>query len=399
MDTTNHRASVPTLCLNCTRGNVPRQFQKTARARERGAVTIRLGGGHSAMNEQDIRVRAYFHFENRTGRAWADPISNWVQAEEEERAIPFEARNTLVRMGDGLAAREPAEKFWKELGRRVRFIRDLYRIHKISLKSGQGLAIALDEAEMLASGDVIDKSFSREKLVRTVNDAHVIYTMAESLETCVKAGLDVRQHLAQLTTGTADYGTPARPNVNSMFLKDFEYELFIASALIRRRLIPSFSKKANDPLGDLVVDRMIVEAKHPNSVGQLEKLLRKFNSALHGDKLFGVFAVALEDAHNLGDHAEFTSRIDYQRWLEAKRDGMEAIGLQLVKRAAALGRIAVMVQTQSVVEIIEGETTMRRLSNSILFDHRPTFCEYETTARLIAEVFNPEPALYSHLAG
>jgi hypothetical protein len=38
------------------------------------------------VNENDIRTRAYFHFENRTGKRWQDPDANWSQAEEEERA-------------------------------------------------------------------------------------------------------------------------------------------------------------------------------------------------------------------------------------------------------------------------------------------------------------------------
>jgi hypothetical protein len=38
------------------------------------------------VTENDIRTRAYFHFENRTGNRWQDPDSNWSQAEAEERA-------------------------------------------------------------------------------------------------------------------------------------------------------------------------------------------------------------------------------------------------------------------------------------------------------------------------
>src|SRR5207253_2551835 len=41
------------------------------------------------MAESRIRVRAYFLFEDRTGRSWADPVSNWLQATEEEQAIQF----------------------------------------------------------------------------------------------------------------------------------------------------------------------------------------------------------------------------------------------------------------------------------------------------------------------
>lgn len=162
------------------------------------------------MTEDRIRVRAYFHFENRTGRDWADPVSNWLQAAEEEQA----------------------DEFFDELRRRVDFIRNLYRRHRIILKPGEGLALALDEAEALARGDKAKGPFLQDKLIRVVNDAHVIYAIGASLETCVSAGLDVSKHLPNLTTGTTDYGTPSN-DPKAIFFKDFEFETFIASALIR----------------------------------------------------------------------------------------------------------------------------------------------------------------------
>jgi hypothetical protein len=40
----------------------------------------------SIVTENDIRTRAYFHFENRTGGTWQNPDANWYQAEAEEKA-------------------------------------------------------------------------------------------------------------------------------------------------------------------------------------------------------------------------------------------------------------------------------------------------------------------------
>jgi hypothetical protein len=39
------------------------------------------------MAENDIRIRAYFLFENRTGKNWEDSGANWSQAEAEEGAL------------------------------------------------------------------------------------------------------------------------------------------------------------------------------------------------------------------------------------------------------------------------------------------------------------------------
>src|ERR1035438_6602129 len=41
----------------------------------------------SMVTESDIRTRAYFHFENRTGENWEDSAANWSQAEAEETAL------------------------------------------------------------------------------------------------------------------------------------------------------------------------------------------------------------------------------------------------------------------------------------------------------------------------
>lgn len=325
------------------------------------------------MTEDRIRVRAYFHFENRTGRNWADPVSNWVQAEEEEQAA----------------------EFFEQLGRRVDFVRHLYRCHRIILKPGEGLALALDEAEALARGDKITGPFLQEQLIRSVSDAHVIYAIGGGLEACVSAGLDVSKHLPNLTTGTTDYGASSS-NPKAIFFKDFEFEIFVASTLVQGGLLPAFTEPG-DPTGDLIVGDVLIEAKHPNSVGQLTKLLAKFNTALETIGQFGVFAVALEDVMEMGDVSEFDSQAEYEAWITAKRAGMEAIGQRLIPLAARLPRIAALLQSQTKVEIIGRGTTMRRLGSSVLFDHRPTFSNYEATAWAIAITFNPNPVLYSAL--
>jgi hypothetical protein len=319
-----------------------------------------------------IRVRAYFHFENRTGRNWADPVSNWLQAEQEEHGY----------------------RFFEELGRRVGFIRSLYRRHKIALKPGEEFTLALDEAEALAKG-IKSRSFSAEGLKQTVRSAHVIYALGDSLSICVDAGLDLRNHLANLTTGTTDYGTPSTDRKH-IFFKDFEFETFIASVLIQNRLTPALTAPG-DPTGELIFGDLFIECKHPNSVGQLARLLGKFNRGLAAINRFGIFAVALEDVMEMGDVAQFDSKHAYEGWLQAKRAGMEAIGQELIQRAARLPRIAALIQTETKDPIIGTGTTLRRLGNSLLFDHRPTFINYETTARAIAACFNPHPVLYSEI--
>jgi len=325
------------------------------------------------MDEIRTRVRAYFHFENQTGHHWQDSVSNWLQAEQEERSLIF----------------------FVELGRRVAFIRDVYDRHHIALRPNQGLARALAEAEALGAGAKATLPYSRSYVVQLTNDAHVIYAFGGDLETVVNGGLNVSHHLANLTTGTTDYGVPSSQN-GTIFFKDFEFELFLASALLRKDLNPIFTLPG-DPCGELVCREIRIEAKHPNSIGQLTKLLGKFQKCLNDIDAFGIFVVALEDAMTLGDASEFDSRTEYDDWLTAKRNGMEALGQRLISTAARLPRIAALVQTQTKVEIVDGWTTLRRLGNSILFDHRSTFPEYASPAAAIASVFNPVPLRFSEL--
>jgi hypothetical protein len=326
------------------------------------------------MSDTSIRLRAYFHFENRTGHSWRDAVSNWLQAESQEKALAF----------------------FTELGRRVTFIRQVYTRYHIPLKPTEGLARALDEAEALARGVKAESAFSREYLIQITNEIHVIYAFGGNLEVTVNAGLDVSTHLANLTTGTTNYGTPSADS-KTIFFKDFEFELFLASALLQHGLRPIFTPPG-DPCGELVCRGIRIEAKHPNSVGQLTKLLGKFQKALEEIRTFGIFVVALEDVMELGDISEFASQADYEGWLAVKREGMEAVGRKLITAAAPLPRIAALVQTQTKVEIVGGVTGLRRLGNSLLFDHRASFAQYAIPAKAIASVFNPDPVRFSELA-
>ena len=52
----------------------------------------------TAPDEANVRLRAYFLWENRTGRDWQNPASNWAEAEEIERdlVLPHDVARTAV---------------------------------------------------------------------------------------------------------------------------------------------------------------------------------------------------------------------------------------------------------------------------------------------------------------
>ena len=91
-----------------------------------------------------------------------------------------------------------------DLLQRTNYIRDLFAKSKVPLKKGEGLERSLAEADALARGDKLPGEPSTQMLAAIAHDAHVIWALAENLNTCVGAGLNVVSHLEQITTGSRD---------------------------------------------------------------------------------------------------------------------------------------------------------------------------------------------------
>lgn len=144
------------------------------------------------------------------------------------------------------------------------YIHNLYRERRIALPPGQGLALALDEAEALGRGVVSPAPATDDNAARTAHDAHVVWALQESIETCLTHGLNLDAHLANIATGTTDYGAPTDDN-RRIFFKDFEYEVFIMAALLRqgRRII--LAPEPNHPVYEFESEQLLFQLKHPNS--------------------------------------------------------------------------------------------------------------------------------------
>ena len=93
-----------------------------------------------------------------------------------------------------------------------------------------------------------------QAFVESAKAASVIWNLAETLQPCLNAGLDLNAHLKQMNTGSVDYGTPA-PGVDRkpIYFKDFEMELFAAAHCIKRQTAVKLNAVSNDPRGDLFI--------------------------------------------------------------------------------------------------------------------------------------------------
>jgi hypothetical protein len=289
----------------------------------------------------------------------------------------------------------PLEEFWRELGRRTESVRSAYEQAHLRLNEGGPLANALTEARELADGVKSEEPPNDRALFRAVEAAQVVYAIADSIETCQSVGLDISRQLSQMSTGTIDFGTPGTVEERNIFFKDFEYELFVASALIKSGLQPNFLEDPNDPIGEMEVNGLIVECKHPNVTRRLMQNITKFGRELLEADRFGIFAVGIEDAYQLGDVATFANKQEYDDWLERKRDVIEIDGLRRAEQAWGQDRILGLVHTQTKLLIVDGQAVVSRLGNAMLFDDKVGFASHELDAYSVARAFNPTPHLHS----
>lgn len=287
---------------------------------------------------------------------------------------------------------------WKELGRRVRYIRDCAKAYKVQLPPGEGLALALDEAEALSTGAKSPLPATDANAAASAHDAHVIWALQESLEVCASAGIDLGAHIANMGTGSTDYGTPATGNARTIFFKDFEYEVFIMAQFIRNGVKVVPAPTPNDPCYEFAADGFLIQLKHPNSKNQLRKQLSAFNKCLREKKAEGFFGVGLEDAFTLGDGSRFASKEDLDKAFQQKAAEMEVFGRDFLKRANCRQHLAGVFQTSTLVYYVNDDSQLRRLGNSCIFDDAPRKAKPTFAAAMkVATTFNPKPVLFSEL--
>tara|TARA_R110002167_G_scaffold148524_2_gene341499 strand:- start:7789 stop:8826 length:1038 start_codon:yes stop_codon:yes gene_type:complete len=277
-----------------------------------------------------------------------------------------------------------------ELKKRVIEIRELLKKADATLVPGEGLERALAEAEAVADGIKSVRQGTEQSYIDTARAITSIWSFSETLRPCVAYGLDLDEHLRTVTTGSLDYGSPRQSGTNHIF-KDFELELLIAARCLSGGLDVSLNPIKNDPSGDLFVETLRVEVKHPDSVKQLESLLRKFNTALYKDGMYGVIAVGLEDIFQVNPTEVFATDADWKSWFDSQAQEVEGYGAIFMRMAARMTRIIATVQTWTVWYQAAGEISLYRQGNATLLNDRTGVPpqNYKDAAR-VAAIFNPQ---------
>ena len=94
--------------------------------------------------------------------------------------------------------------YWDQLLNRVNGLREMYAAKKIPLKAGEGLAVALDEAEATAKRVKSPYAPTSDNFLKTACACHAIWNLYDVVTTCAGGGLDVTNHLRQLE-GVVDF--------------------------------------------------------------------------------------------------------------------------------------------------------------------------------------------------
>lgn len=286
-----------------------------------------------------------------------------------------------------------------ELKQRSLLIRDLLKKYKVKLVSGEGFEQALVEAEAIADAVKNGEKGTEKAFVDSARAASIVWNLSETLESCLDHGLDPTQHLKQLTTGSVDYGTPAGEGENKkIFFKDFELELFAAASCIKCGMNVALNTVSNDPSGDLFIEPLRIEVKHPNSTNQLKKLAKKFNGKLNENGAYGVFIVGLEDAFKVDPGKIFRDEAEWRAWLNSKANEVEEFGKTFLKLVEKLPRILVTAQIWTIWFQADGAVYLHREGNAVLFDEKANLPKAAASrASEIAAAFNPKFRCWSKI--
>lgn len=253
---------------------------------------------------------------------------------------------------------------WDELDQAVSCIREQCKINNIRLAKDEEITKALDEAESLAKGYPQGNFEVTKPLFESVEEIHVVLALARDLRLCVEHGLPVGPHLRRMTSGSIRFGIPAALNERTFFFKDFETELFVAANLAQAGLPVRFLEDASDPRGEMEVEGVVIEVKHPDSPSSTPKHLTKFSNKLRRSKEAGFFVRSIEDAFRLGFNNEPTDSTGE----EQKLDDMENNGLDAAQHAAGLGNILGFATLASHPEVVGDASRFTRKGAAIVFD-------------------------------
>jgi hypothetical protein len=190
-----------------------------------------------------------------------------------------------------------------------------YAINKnqVQLIANTGLQKIIDDCELYLSLQQVTQE--------QIKPITVLFTLVNSLRKLWLSDIDFTIQLRAMNTGQYEYGN-TDPNFQHFF-KDFEFEIFSASQLIKNQI--QINLPQNTEGEDLQFGNIDIQCKHPNTLNQVENNIRDFTTRLNQSNRYGVFGLAVDDCLNYAERLIFTDNNDFETYLQNKLTASEPI--------------------------------------------------------------------------
>lgn len=264
------------------------------------------------------------------------------------------------------------------------FLKYAIKKNQVQLIANTGLQKLIDDCELYLSLQQVTQE--------QIKPITVLFTLVNSLRKLWLSDIDFTIQLRALNTGQYEYGN-ADPNLQHFF-KDFEFEIFSASQLIKNQIqidLPQHTAGEDLRFGDIDI-----QCKHPNTLNQVENNIRDFTTRLNQSNRYGVFGLAVDDCLNYAERLIFTDNNDFETYLQNKLTASEPI-LEGIFRdnLARATRILGLYTTSTYFVLIAGNgLKLVRTTNSVFCfrpDRREISDSFYKQAYKVISTFNPHP--------
>ncbi len=286
---------------------------------------------------------------------------------------------------------------WEKLSSKIQVLLSHFTDLKVNLSKEHGIGLAIHQASMIAvnnhNGVIVDfHGITKKEFASSIQ---IVWNLTENIDICHAAGLNIKSHLKQMNVGSIKYGVKNPARRNDKFYKDFEFEIFIAAQLSGNGVTPKFFEKLNDPRGDMIVDEIFIEAKHPESDRQVPKKLSDFNSQMKKISSYGFTVIAIEDIFAFGEKSDFYSQIELNQWNNEKESTVINVLAEIYSNEYSYRNIVGIALTKSVISCVSGSVNFPRLTNVLVLDHHTDNRKILNTVMKIAKCFNPLPNMFT----
>jgi hypothetical protein len=264
------------------------------------------------------------------------------------------------------------------------FLKYAIKKNQVQLIANTGLQKLIDDCELYLGLQQVTQE--------QIKPVTVLFTLVNSLRKLWLSDIDFTIQLRAMNTGQYEYGN-ADPNLQHFF-KDFEFEIFSASQLIKNQIqidLPQHTAGEDLQFGDIDI-----QCKHPNTLNQVESNIRDFTTRLNQSNRYGVFGLAVDDCLNFAERLIFTDNNDFETYLQNKLTASEPI-LEGIFRdnLARATRILGLYTTSTYFVLIDGNgLKLVRTTNSVFCfrpDRREISDAFYKQAYKVISTFNPHP--------